>query len=152
MEGFANLLERVVVETNLKRQLMERELIQKKYLLEFQPKTSFCFISKGRIVNVGFDEITHVSKWGSETIIHTTNKKFRTYLSLQEILNDLPVNGFARLSRSHIVSLRHMNGVKKKRIVVGEYYLPVSKYYKLQLCKKLALLLDRNYFFIIKDE
>ena len=131
---------------------MEKEIIQQQELLEFHPKTSFIIICKGRVVSIGFDEITHVSKYGGETVIYTKARSYRTYHSLQEILNDLPVNEFFRVHRSHILSLQYMKGIRRNKIMVTQFYLPVTKHYKIQLCKKLAMIIDRNYLFIIMDE
>lgn len=126
---------------------MEKELIQQEKLMEYHPKTSIIAISGGRVVSILFTEITHVSRYGNETVIYTVNNCFRTYHSLQDVLNDLPVNEFFMVHRSHIVSLKHMRGVRRKRIVVGEYYVPVSKFYKAQLLVSLGEILDREYFF-----
>ena len=146
---------------------MEQELLQSKGLLEYHPKTSFAILSKGRVVSIRINEITHVSKCGNETVIYTATLSscapnlsvvseggtcYKTFHSLQEIMNDLPVNDFCRIHKSHIVSLRCINEVKKKRIQVGEYYLPVSTYYKVQLCSSLAMLLDRHFYFISSHE
>lgn len=130
---------------------MERELIQQEQLVEFHPKTSICFISKSKVVNVPFNEITHISKYGNEVVLYTQTEQYRTKHSLQELLNDLPINDFFKIHRSHIVSLKHMNGVKRKRVKVREYHLPISKYYKVQLCANLAMLLNRDYHFYEKS-
>lgn len=132
---------------NFKIETMNEKLIQKEQLIEFHPKTSFTVMSKGRVVSIVFDEISHVSKYGNDVVIYTANEEYRTCYSLQEILHDLPVNDFFRVHRSHIVSLRNMNGVKRKRIMVGEYYLPVSGYYKMQMIRRLVNILDREFLF-----
>ena len=124
---------------------MERELLHQEKLLEFYPKTSFTILSKGRVVNISIIEITHVSKYGNETVIYTSNNNYRTYHSIQEILNDLPVNDFFRVHKSHVISLKYMNGVKRNRIVMGEYQLPVSKYYKLRLLSAMKSILNEGY-------
>lgn len=116
-------------------------------LIEFTPKTSFTIICKGRVVNIEFSQITHISKYGSETVIYTMASEYRTRYSLQEIMNDLPVNDFFRIHRSHIIALHFMNGVKKKWICVGEYLLPISKYYKGQVIKSLQSFLDKEFEF-----
>jgi DNA-binding LytR/AlgR family response regulator len=141
------LKEREVVEIIFRRWYMEKELVQHRELLKFQPKTSFTIICKSRVVNIAISEITHVSKYGCEVVIYTRERQYRTCHSLQEIMNDLPVNDFFKGHRSHIIALSFMKSVKRKRIQVGEYYLPVSKYYKKQMCDSLATLLNRNYIF-----
>jgi len=125
---------------------MEKELIQEK-LIEFKQKTSFTVISKGRVVSIEFNEVTHISKFGYEVVIYTCNREYRTRYSLQEIMKDLPVSDFFRVHKSHIVSLKHMSGIKRKRAKVGEYYLPVSKYYRLLMIKRLEEMLEGEYMF-----
>lgn len=127
---------------------MEQNLIQQEKLLLFQPKTSITAISGGRVVSILFAEITHVSKYGNETVIYTVNNSYRTYHSLKGLLTDLPVNVFFLVHQSHIVSLQHMAGVRKGRLEVGEYYVPMSKNYKVQLLARLKEILEREYFFI----
>ena len=126
---------------------MEKELIMQNELLAVQPKSAITVISKSRIVNIAFDRITHVSKYGYESVIYTGDEQYQTRLSLQEIMNELPVNNFFRIHKSYIISLRHIIGVSKKRIIVGEYSLPASGYYKLQVIKRLQNLLDKEYEF-----
>lgn len=116
-------------------------------LIEYTQKTSFSIICKGRVVNIEFRQITHISKYGSETVVYTMTGEYRTRYSLQEIMNDLPVNDFFRIHRSHILALGFMNGVKKKRVCVGEYFLPISKYYKTQVIKAIQSLLAKEYEF-----
>jgi DNA-binding LytR/AlgR family response regulator len=123
------------------------ELQMDETLLEFDPESSLVIICKGRLVSLDVDEITHASKFGNEIVIYTLNNTYRTYHSLQEILNVLPPDRFFRIHRSHIISLQRMDGVKKKRIKVGSYYLPVSDYYKARLCNRLQIILNENRHF-----
>jgi len=126
---------------------MEREIVQQEKLLMFQAKTSFTIICRGRVVNIRYEEITHISKYGDDVVLYTISKEFRTRHSLQELLNDLPVNSFFRIHRSHIASLEYMRGMNRGRLKVAEAYLPVSNYFKLQLVRSLQLILDREYSF-----
>jgi hypothetical protein len=45
-----------------------------------------------------------------------------------------------------------MTGMWRNKMMVNEFYLPVTKYYKEQLCKGLAMILNRRYLLLIKDE
>lgn len=128
---------------------MEKELLQEQ-LLEFHPKTSFTILSKGRVVSIRFEEITHVSKYGNETVIYTASLNpseggtcYKTFHSLQEIMNDLPVNDFFRVHRSHIVSFEKMGIIDNSKIRIGECIVPISKYYKIQMIKRLGEILER---------
>lgn len=126
---------------------MEKTVMQPQLLI-FQPKTSLTFISKGRMINIPFEEITHVRKFGPDVIVYGCGREYRTKYSLQEIMNDLPVNEFFRVHRSHIVALKHVASVKKGKIQVQNVWLPVSVYYKRQLCESLGTILNREYEFL----
>ncbi len=123
---------------------MEKQILQEIFL-EYHPKTSFTVISKGRVVRIEFDEVTHVRKFGYETIIYTIDREYRTKYSLQDIMNELPVNDFFRVHKSHIVSLKHTNSIKRSKIRIGDLYLQVSNYYRIQMIKRLGEILEQRY-------
>ncbi len=105
---------------------MEKELIHTGTLLKFDPKTSFTILSKGHVVNVHFSEITHISKKGNVTVIHTPTQRWRTYHSLQEILNDLPVNDFFRVHKSQVVALKFNEGYLEGNVIVQGQCIPMT--------------------------
>lgn len=137
---------RSLVALGMKRQ-MEKELLHTKQLLKFQPKTSITIISNGRVLHIDFAAITHISKYGSLTIIHTITDTCKTHLPLQDILKDLPVNYFFRVHRSHIVSLNRIRGAAKNKIKIADHNLPLTNYYKIQLLARLREVLDNQYTF-----
>ena len=124
---------------------MKQELVQTEMLVEFNPKTSFTIICKGLLVSIEFDAIPHISKYGNQTVIYTSDSCYKTCSSLQEILHDLPVNEFFRVHRSHIVSLKHVTGIKKIKMKVADNWLPMSAYYKRQIVKSLGRVLNSWY-------
>lgn len=123
---------------------MEKQIIQEQ-LLEYHPKTSVTVISSGRVVSIGFEELVHIRKFGCEVVIHTDSREYRTKYSLQDILNDLPVNEFFRVHRSHIVSLKNMSVAGRNKVRMGKCIVPVSRYYKMQMIKRLGEILERGY-------
>ena len=125
---------------------MEAQLIQQS-LLEFQPRTSFTILNNGAVINLDFNEITHVSKYGNETVIHTQMTRYRTYHSLQEIINDLPVNDFFSINQKQVIALKYINGIKRKRIQVGDYFLWLTKEARRQLIGRIQKQLDEEYVF-----
>lgn len=124
---------------------MEQQVALRKGLLEYVPKQSICFISKGRLENIPMASIVHIEKSGMETRIHTVGREFITYHSLQELLQDLPENEFAKVHRSHIVSLDNVRRVERGHLVVKNLRIPLSAYYKELLKKKLGRILEQQY-------
>jgi DNA-binding LytR/AlgR family response regulator len=124
---------------------MEQKLARRISLLEYEPKQSICFISKGRLENIPMKSIVHIEKFGMETRIYTSVREYITFHSLQELLQELPVNDFARVHRSHIVSLGNVIKVERCHLAVNYKRIPVSDYYRELLKKKLGRILEQRY-------
>lgn len=107
-------------------------------------RSSLCFISKGRVVNVPYASITHISKQGIDTLIYTEVLVYKTHQSLQELLQELPYLQFFRVHRSHIISLEHMRGMQRQRILVGTQRIPFSNYYKKRMLRTITEQLDHH--------
>lgn len=111
--------------------------------LVIEERKSFSVISKSRVVNIVFEEVTHIRKFGSEAVIYTNEREYRTKLSLQEIMNELPANEFYRVHRSHIISRKFLSCVNGMKIKVRDHFLPISKYYKVQIIAQLGKQLNQ---------
>lgn len=132
---------------------MERELVYKDAILEFTPKSEISALCKGIVVSIPINEITHVSKKGNDSIIHTLTGEFRTYHSMQDIFNQLPVNCFQKISRTQVVCLYYINKVTKWKVIFGDAWFPVEKYFRSELKDKLKSIIDRQLcFFESEDE
>ncbi|HMU47862.1 MAG TPA: LytTR family DNA-binding domain-containing protein [Chitinophagaceae bacterium] len=123
---------------------MEKELIKIK-LLQYKPRTSLTVISGGRVVRIIIKDIIRVAKYANNAIIYTMENEYRTLYSLQEIMNDLPVNDFFRVHRSHIVCLNRITKIEKARIRIGDFKVPVTKYYKSLMAKRLREMLESHF-------
>ena len=121
---------------------MEKEIIQMQ-LTEFEPGYSLTIISKGRVISIPVAEITHVRKFGYETIIYTREREYKMKYSLQDIQNDLPAEEFFRVHRSHIVSLMSISSIRNNKAKVGETYLQITGYYKEQMITELSKRLNQ---------
>jgi two-component system LytT family response regulator len=108
-------------------------------------RSSLCFISNGRVVNVPFAVITRISKQGSETHIYTEESiLYRTKQSLLQLLRELPGREFFRIHRSHIISLKHLKGWQCNKVKAGVDWLPMSYYYKKRMLQSLTKELDER--------
>lgn len=114
----------------------------------FIPGSSLTVLSCGRHVSISIASIMQISKYGYETVIYTTTESYRTVHSLQDLLQDLPEDEFHRVHRSHIIALKHIRGVKKKKVIMGEFFVPVSVYYYRILMSYLQERINKEYHFI----
>lgn len=130
---------------------MKVEILQEQ-LLQFKGEKSISIARKGIVQSIPIGEITHISEYGRESVIYTRESEYRTSTSLEKLQRQLPATIFFRIHRSHIISLQHMKGVKKKRIGVGRHYLPVSTACKQQLLTHLQRSVDRAFDFFEVQE
>jgi DNA-binding LytR/AlgR family response regulator len=109
--------------------------------------TSFSIICYGRRIVIACDAVTHVSKFANVVVIYTIDTSYTTQHSLKEILGALPPDKFHRIHRSHIISMDFLKSIRHNCIAVNGHYLPISRYYKLQLNQRLQWLLNKHYHF-----
>lgn len=128
---------------------MEKEIAYKDQILQFYPKNSFCVLWKGQVVNIHFDDITHISKYGPDSVVYTTHGKYQICLGLQELLNDLPVNSFFQTSRSHIVALKAITGIVQTKLKVGRYQIYLTHSCKVQMIARLGEIFNREYAYLL---
>lgn len=124
---------------------MEQKIAKSPVFLEYIPRPSICFISKGRLENVAMKDIVHIEKSATGTVIRTRQQEFITYHSVQELLRELPENEFARVHRSHIVSLAAVVAFRGVHLRLDHREVPLTAYYKKQIMIKLGRILEQEY-------
>jgi DNA-binding LytR/AlgR family response regulator len=84
--------------------------------LKKQTTTPFSFFVKtdikGKLVRILADEIIYVSADANYLQIHLENEKIRAYLTISELIEQLPKEAFCRPHRSYIVNLKHVRTVE----------------------------------------
>ncbi len=94
---------------------------------ETQVATPFIFVkSDYQIVKIDVDDITMVEGMDDYVKIFTNKKMTLTNMTMKDILSKLPANKFARVHRSYIISLLHIESVRNKRIKIGDKQIPVG--------------------------
>lgn len=108
------------------------------------PSTSFYFTCNGSEICLELDIISHISRYGNEVVIYTPTTNFRTRHKIKDLLVQLPENLFFQIHRSHIISLKYLDGYKRRRVRINGDYLPVSSNSKLQLITELKKRVDQS--------
>jgi DNA-binding LytR/AlgR family response regulator len=129
---------------------MQEEVLQGIILEEFKPKEAICVISKGRVASISIIEITRLSKLGNCTLIHTKDAAYPTRDSLRSIMEDLPVNEFVHVHRSHVVAINRIESVNDVEMIVDDIVIPITEYYRGELLRILKRILERNYYLVEK--
>lgn len=96
-----------------------------------QTEPNYIFIKSGQqTLRVDLHDITHISGSGDyATLFKTDGSKILTLENMVELAKRLPERHFARIHRSHIVALGHIDFIERKRVAIGKVYLPISDSY-----------------------
>ncbi|WP_198664854.1 LytR/AlgR family response regulator transcription factor [Lewinella sp. IMCC34191] len=91
----------------------------------------YIFIKSGnKTLRVAVDTIRYGSSAGDYLMLYLDDgDRVMTLENLGDLLERLPVAEFCRIHRSHFVRLDKIDYVERRRVVVGENWLPVSKGY-----------------------
>ena len=106
----------------------------------FIPATDLVISYNGQFHVVPFVDIVRIYKKGSQVTILTETGAYPTSQNLEELMRELPVNSFARLQKSHIISLAHFYLLQS---------IPITNYYKKELKKQMAAQLDQAYSYLL---
>lgn len=95
------------------------------------PPASLFVKSGNRTLRLELADLTHGSSSGDYLTLHLSNgTKLLTLENLTDFLARLPADRFCRIHRSHFVARRAITFVERRRVVIGETWLPVSDGYR----------------------
>lgn len=104
--------------------------------------TYFEFSFNRKLVVLSMNEIIYIAKSGRIAYIHTTEKVYKTYLTMAAIINKLNKHLFTRIHGSYMVNLNYIVEITKNEVFVKEFEKGVQQE------KNVALPLSRTF----KDE
>ncbi|MDQ6608791.1 MAG: LytTR family DNA-binding domain-containing protein [Bacteroidota bacterium] len=125
------LVKPVSFERFLKAALKAKEyygLRQQNIQKESTPVPDYLFVKvDGKLVKIFFDDILFVEALQNYVMIHTKEKKFITYLTLQSIEEYLPSPLFIKTHKSYLVSISKVQSIDGACIEIGEQTIPISR-------------------------
>jgi DNA-binding LytR/AlgR family response regulator len=92
-----------------------------------------------RLVKINHKDIIYAASLGDYLKVYTANQVHISYMTLGKLETLLPVNKFARIHRSTIVNLEHVQYVEKNTVHINGKDLPIGLTYKNNLSQKLLL-------------
>ena len=85
--------------------------------------------SEYRILKINLQDIYYMESLRDYVAIHHADTKTMTLQSLRSFEEELPGDEFLRIHKSYLISMRHIEAVERKRVVIRGQYLPVSDTY-----------------------
>jgi DNA-binding LytR/AlgR family response regulator len=93
----------------------------------------------GNLVKVLFDEIQYVEAMKDYVKIYVQNRFIVTYLTMKKMEESLPESIFARIHKSYIANLTHINGISGNMLGLrSKVQIPIGMLYREGLLSKLG--------------
>lgn len=105
--------------------------------VESAPADHFFIKADNKLVKILFDEILFVEALQNYVTLHTTEKKYITYLTFKSVEEYLPSNRFIKVHKSFIVSAAKIDSIEANDIRVGQHHIPISRNLKEEVMERL---------------
>lgn len=106
------------------------------YFLLTQAKSTtvapdYCFIKCDKTFEkILYNDIVYVEGFVNYVVLHTTGKKFISYLTLKAVEDQLPDDKFIKINKSYLVSLQKINRIEGNELVLGSVRLQIGRTFK----------------------
>jgi DNA-binding LytR/AlgR family response regulator len=87
----------------------------------------FFIKSDNKLIKIAYDEILFVEALQNYAAVHTTDKKYITYLTFRSIEEHLPASRFIRTHKSYIVAANKVESIEGNDIKIGQHHIPISR-------------------------
>ena len=91
----------------------------------------------GRLVKILFENILFVEALQNYVAVHTKDKKYVSYLTLQSIAEFLPAGIFIKTHKSFIVAINKVDSIDGNNLQIANHFIPVSRSQKEEVLDKL---------------
>ncbi|MEJ7740002.1 MAG: LytTR family DNA-binding domain-containing protein [Chitinophagaceae bacterium] len=97
----------------------------------------FFIKADNKLVKIRFDEILFTEALQNYVAIHTTAKKYITYLTLKNVEDQLPANQFVKIHKSYIIAVSKVDSIEGNEIKIGTTLLPISRTSREEVLQKI---------------
>ena len=91
----------------------------------------------GKLVKILLENILFVEALQNYVAVHTKEKKYVSYLTLQSIAEFLPANIFIKTHKSFIVAINKVDSIDGNNLQIANHLVPVSRSQKEEVLDKL---------------
>ena len=97
----------------------------------------FFIKADNKLIKIFFADILFVEALQNYVTIHTTDKKYVTYLTFKSIEEYLPADEFIKCHKSFIVATSKVLSIDGNEIIIGSHRIPISRSAKEESLSKL---------------
>jgi DNA-binding LytR/AlgR family response regulator len=107
-------------------------------LTQTAKEDDYVFIkSDSKLVKLAYDDIIFVEALQNYVAVHTTDKKYISYLTFKSMEDSLPADRFLKVHKSYLVSVSRITSIEGNEIVAGTHHIPISRNLKDEVMDKL---------------
>lgn len=93
--------------------------------------SEFIFIkTEHKWQKVSTKEIKYIEGLKDYLSIYTSEDRILTLQSFNSLLEKLPEENFVRIHKSYVVSINQIDEIEKKRVLIGDKWIPISDTYR----------------------
>ncbi len=97
----------------------------------------FFIKADNKLIKILFDEVLYAEALQNYVTIHTTSKKYMTYLTFKAVEEYLPADKFLKVHKSYIVAAARIDSIEGNDIRIGDQHIPISRNQKDEVMEKL---------------
>ena len=102
------------------------------------PAANYFFIkADNKLVKLMYDDILFAEALQNYVVIHSSDKKYMTYLTFKSVEEYLPAGKFIKIHKSYIVSAAKIESIEGNVIRIGQHHVPISRNLKDEVMDKL---------------
>jgi DNA-binding LytR/AlgR family response regulator len=134
------LLKPISFDRFLKAALKAKEYyeVREKNVTEPAAGSDHFFIkADNKLVRISYDEILFAEALQNYVTIHTTDRKYLTYLTFKSVEEYLPSDRFIKTHKSYIVSASRIDSIEANDIRIGTHHIPISRNLKDEVMDRL---------------
>lgn len=146
-EGFeVNALDYLVKPISFDR-FYKAALKAKEFLLQKQNDTTslqqtnptyFFIKADNSLVKIMYADVLFVEALQNYVTIHTTTKKYISYLTFKSVEEYLPADLFIKVHKSFIIAANRVDSIDGNEIHIGQHRIPISRTLKEEVVEKLV--------------
>lgn len=98
----------------------------------------FFIKADNKLVKILYDDILFIEALQNYVNIHTTDKKYMSYLTFRSVEDYLPASRFIKVHKSFIISAAKVDSIEGNEIRMGQHHIPISRSLKDEVIEKLV--------------
>ena len=89
------------------------------------------FLKSGsRIHQINTKDLLYMKKDGHYIVFHTTHGEIMSRMNMEELLNSLPKERYARIHKSYVIAIDKIDTIEKHDVIIRDMVIPIGDHYR----------------------